>query len=98
MSDEKINDVNIKDKGDNSIPWSHIFFSLHKHCSLNKWEIMEYTLPQVISLMKSINKWIEFEVSTRVPMMGLGSGAAGGSNENEATEEDINQLARFLGG
>ena len=29
------------------VHWGEIFFTLHKHCGLNKWEIWEYTLPQV---------------------------------------------------
>jgi hypothetical protein len=88
-------------------------FSLHKHCNLNQWEIAEYTLPQVEDLIKKTNQFIKFEVEmTQAPlkaMFGVSEGAAEGGSKNsaldspdsdyqEATEEDIAQLARILGG
>lgn len=55
-------------------------FLLHKHCHLNKFDIMEYTLPQIVELMKHTKNYIQFEVSTRMnpysmnPFLGLGGG------------------------
>lgn len=75
---------------------------LHKHCNLNKWQIWEYTLPQVTELMKSANKLIQFEVETRLaPFSVFGGGATEGGEDDEykeATEEDIMLLAQALGG
>jgi hypothetical protein len=99
MKDKDINDVDIKDSKGSSLPWSYIFFILHKHCNLSKWEIYDYTLPQVSELMQESKKYIEFEVSTRIPMPLLGGGGGGGNDGyHEATEEDINALTKFLGG
>lgn len=93
--------------------WSELFFTLHKHCGLDKWKVMGYTLPQIAELMKSSNRYIRFEVETRMganPLMGMmgGMGAAEGSspskqkfNDTEyqvATEDDIQLLAKALGG
>lgn len=86
---------------------------LHKHCNLNKWEIWNYTLPQVSGLIKSTNRYIRFEVETRVsPLSMFGGGVAEDSGEvktdedgNEyegdyqvATSDDLDTLARILGG
>jgi hypothetical protein len=99
MKDREINDVDVKDGDGTSLPWSYLFFILHKHCGLDKWKIYEYTLPQISELMKESKKYIEFEVSTRIPMPFLGGGAGRSSDGfKEATEEDINALTNFLGG
>jgi len=84
---------------------------LHKHCNLDKWKIWEYTLPQVIELLRQASKYIEFEVSTRVnPFMLFGGGSSNtqsdSSNSNsssddefkEITEDDLQLLAQALGG
>jgi hypothetical protein len=104
MEDEEINDVQIiNDEGIN-MPWTYIFFTLHKHCNLSKNQILEYTLPQVIELMEEANKYVQFEVSSRMPIMPMLGGAPdsqGGESEDgfkEANEDDINDFARFLGG
>lgn len=88
--------------------WGEIFFLLHKHCGLNKWEIWEYTLPQVTELIKSTNKYIEYEVKlSSLPMEMFGSfmGGSGGEGESRtddgyvvANEEDIDLFAQLLGG
>ncbi|NUU57009.1 hypothetical protein HP548_23285 [Paenibacillus taichungensis] len=66
------------------IHWGEIFFTLHKHCGLNKWEIWEYTLPQVAELCKSAEKYIQFEVELMtVPLRMFG----GGRGEEEAGED-----------
>jgi len=78
---------------------------MHKHCGLNKWEILDYTLPQIIELMKRVNQYIEFEVSTRGLGMGMFGGAGLATSDQPsyedgdvATEEDIMELSRVLGG
>lgn len=88
--------------------WGEIFFILHKHCNLDKWQIWEYTLPQVEDLCKRIHRYIQFEISTRMPFLPFGgtsgdSGSAGGSETTEdgytiATADDIDLLAKALGG
>ena len=96
---------------DEPLDWGDIFFILHKHCNLNKWELYEYTLPQVIELMKRANRYIEFEVSTRMTPFGMMGGVApqqgfekeidGNAQSDEyeeITEDDVNALARILGG
>jgi hypothetical protein len=101
MNDQEINDVTIKDDKGINLPWSYIFFLLHKHCNINKWQIMEYTLPQITELMDESGKYMQFEVSSKVPMMGGVPFVQGGQPTEEfeeATEEDINDLASFLGG
>lgn len=101
--------VNIRDKETGQATnWSEIFFSLHKHCGLNKWEIWEYTLPQIAELMKSTSKFIQFEVETRMsPFSILGSNLTTSNpttSENTpgeyevATEDDLMQLGKILGG
>ena len=81
---------------------------MHKHCGLNKWEIWDYTLPQVTELMKRANQYIEFEISMKGSPFGMFGGGGGVAQDetqvdNEAdysvaTEEDIMDLARILGG
>ncbi|MEM0173403.1 MAG: hypothetical protein QXI16_02735 [Sulfolobaceae archaeon] len=96
----------IKDVETNEyIDWSEIFFLLHHYCHLNKWEIWEYTLPQITELLKKVNKYIEFEVNlVTAPIRGLvgGGGGEGSSSSDDeyhiATEQDIMDLARILGG
>lgn len=105
---EESEDVEIRDIETNEkISWSDIFFNLHKHCNLNKWEIWEYTLPQITELMMCINRYIQFEVETRLtPFSIFGGGASKEESEQgdtedgyrEATEDDIMELARILGG
>lgn len=88
--------------------WGELFFLLHKHCGLNKWEIWEYTLPQVTELIKSTNKYIEYEVKlSSLPMEMFGSVMGGSSGEDSpttvdgytvATEDDIDLFSQLLGG
>lgn len=88
--------------------WGELFFLLHKHCGLNKWEIWEYTLPQVTELIKSTNKYIEYEVKlSSLPMEMFGSVMGGSSGEEAptavdgytvATEDDIDLFSQLLGG
>jgi len=103
MNDENINEVKMTDEKGLNLPWSYLFFILHKHCNIDKFKIMEYTLPQLIDLMEETDKYMQFEVSTRLPMMpGLPFGQGGQVSEDEeykeATEDDINDFASFLGG
>jgi hypothetical protein len=77
---------------------------------LNKWEIWEYTLPQIVELIKKANRYIQFEVETRIaPLSIFGSTFKEGGKteiktelENDeytiATEDDILEFARLLGG
>lgn len=93
---------------DQPLDWGLIFFRLHKYCNLNKWEIYGYTLPQVAELMKQTDLHIQFEVETRMTPLsvfgGVSTGSDDGSMERDsgeyriATEDDINLLARVLGG
>lgn len=79
--------------------WAELFFSLHRYCNLNKWEIWEYTLPQITELMKCINRYIRFEVETRMGSLGMFGGSSSTEEEyKEATEEDIMELSKVLGG
>lgn len=92
------------------LDWSEVFFILHKHCSLNKWEIWDYTLPQIAELMKKSNKYIQFEIETRMaPFSMFGANTDGDvvidkkiEEENGdyivATEDDVMEFARLLGG
>jgi hypothetical protein len=90
------------------INWGEIFFLLHKHCNLNKWEIWEYTLPQIAELIKQTNKYIEYEVKINsLPLKVFGAFVDGGEEEPKsttddgyqvATADDIDLLAQFLGG
>lgn len=90
--------------------WGELFFYLHKHCKLNKWEIWDYTLPQVEDLIKRTNKYIQFEIELKSASMGMfGGGAVGGGESSnsttfedtdyhEVTNDDLNILAKALGG
>jgi len=94
--------------------WGQIFFTLHKHCGLNKWEIWEYTLPQVAELCRSAHQYIQFEVelmTAPLRMFGGGVGESAGADGTvrrsrnfddqdytEIDEEGINMLAQALGG
>ena len=102
IDSEEINEVRMTDENGIDLPWSYMFFILHKHCHLDKCKIMNYTLPQVVELMEECNKFMQFEVSTRMPMMPMmGAPSEQGDSDDgfrEATEDDINDLARFLGG
>ena len=71
--------------------WGELFFSLHKHCNLNKWEIWEYTLPQIAELMKQVNKYIEFEVSTRIPGgLGMFGGVVSSDKDGGGKSSPVN--------
>ena len=72
---------------------------LHKYCNLNRFEILEYTLPQIMSLLEEVNKHIKFEIECKV-------GAFGGSVRDEdgddgeykeITEDDVIALQSILG-
>ncbi|MEC0276805.1 hypothetical protein [Peribacillus frigoritolerans] len=89
------------------IDWSEIFFRLHHYCNLNKFEIFEYTLPQIIDLMRMTNKHIEFEVQLKGSPFGMFGGGSSSSDEGssagegdyqEITADNVNELARILGG
>lgn len=93
-----------EEQSGDSMNWSELFFLLHKHCNLNKWEILDYTLPQITELMKEVNKYIKFEVETKMTPFGI-FGSGGGMEKDESntdykeiTEEDLNILSRMLGG
>ena len=58
------------------VDWGEIFFRLHKYCNLNKWDIWNYTLPQVIELLKATDKYIQFQVE--IQSMGMGAMFGGG--------------------
>lgn len=88
------------------VDWSTIFFRLHHYCHLNKWEIYEYTLPQITELLKCVDKHIEFQVKVTSAPFGMfgGGGSSDTTNANdtgdyeEVTEDDLGQLAKILGG
>lgn len=92
------------------VHWGEIFFLLHKHCNLNKWEIWEYTLPQITELIKQTNKFIEYEVKINSLPLEIFGAFAGGGDDSEtegtttedgyqvATADDIDLLTQFLGG
>lgn len=81
---------------------------------MNKWEIWEYTLPQITELIKATNRHIQFEVETRVGAFGGLFGAVGGGSDNgggdnsygevdelgyrELTEDDLGDLIAALSG
>lgn len=107
---EEVEETDIRDQETGQgIDWSNIFFRLHHYCHLNKFEIFEYTLPQVMELMKLTNKHIEFEVQVKATPFGM-FGGGGSSSDDESstpagegayevmTEDGVNQLARILGG
>jgi hypothetical protein len=76
---------------------------MHKHCGLSKWEIWDYTLPQITELMKQANRYIQFEISGKMGMTGMFGNTNTDSSDSDdefadATEDDIDQLARVLGG
>ena len=82
---------------------------LHKHCNLNKWQIWEYTLPQITELIKCTSRYIQFEVEIRMaPFSTLAGGVSEESTSSnitndddeyrEMTEDDVLELARILGG
>ena len=93
-----------KDTGE-GVNWSTIFFRLHHYCNLNKWEIYEYTLPQITELLKCVDEHIEFQVKITTAPFGMfgggtesSSSTAGEGEYEEITEDDIGQLAKILGG
>lgn len=105
------NDSNIRDlETGELLDWGEVFFILHKHCHLNKWEIWDYTLPQITELIKKANRYIQFEVETRLtPLSIFGSSIKEDVSIDEktnreddeytiATEDDVMEFARLLGG
>jgi hypothetical protein len=90
------------------LDWGDIFFHLHKDCGLKKWDIWEYTLPQVAELMKRVNKYIQFEVETRMGLPFLrrkgtnsvdsSPHASSSQDYQEISEDDIAVLGKVLGG
>ena len=87
------------------VHWGDIFFQLHKHCGLNKWEIWGYTLQQITELIKQVDKYIEYEVKlSSLPMQMFGSVGDGDDTPitddgyTVATADDIDLFAQLLGG
>lgn len=89
--------------------WSEVFFYLHKHCNLDKWQIRRYTYPQIQELLKQVHKYIRFEVEImQAPLRAMFGG--GGSEDGEQPEgyndedyrdldeDGVMALARALGG
>jgi len=68
---------------------------LHKHCSLTKWEIFEYTLPQITSLLKNAKKYIQFEIETTMTPFKAFFGSGEKSDAKEITEDDIEYLEQM---
>jgi hypothetical protein len=88
------------------LTWGELIFLLHKHCHLDKWKIRGYTYPQIQDLLRQTHKNIRFELETRMSPFGMFGGGGGGTatvdarddEPHEANEDDINMLARVLGG
>ncbi|WP_145052824.1 hypothetical protein [Paenibacillus xylanexedens] len=91
------------------VTWSEVFFYLHKHCNLDKWQIRSYTYPQIQALLAQVHKYIRFEVEiTQAPlraMFGGGEKSDGkqpdGYNDtdyHEIDEDGVMALARAFGG
>lgn len=80
--------IDIKDEETGEgIDWSEIFFRLHHYCHLNKWEIWDYTLPQVTELMRLTNKHIQFQVEMKMNAFG-GFFGGGGSTTIDMDASD----------
>ncbi len=74
------------------IDWGEVFFMLHKHCGLNKWEIFEYTLPQVTELIKKAQKNIRFEIEASVTPIKAIASAFGVEFKDESTTTEETDL------
>lgn len=95
-------------KTNKPLDWGEVFFTLHKHCNLTKWQIWEYTLPQIEDLLKYADKWVRFEIEvTQAPLKAVfgiksekGNDPASASDDEyeEIDEEGVNKLIRFLNG
>lgn len=59
---------------------------LHKHCNLNKWEIYDYTLPQITELLKKAHKNIRFEIEASLAPFRAFTGGGESSDENAVSE------------
>lgn len=59
---------------------------LHKHCNLNKWEIYDYTLPQITELLKKAHKNIRFEIEASLAPFRAFMGGGESSDENAVSE------------
>lgn len=69
---------------------------LHKHCNLNKWEIYDYTLPQITELLKNAQKYIRFEIETTMaPFKAFIGGGGDGDEVKELTEEDLDFMEQM---
>ncbi len=63
---------------------------LHKHCNLNKWEIFNYTLPQITELLKKAQKNIRFEIEASLaPFRAFAGGGSGENKETDITDDDL---------
>lgn len=92
------------------VTWSEVFFYLHKHCNLDKWQIRSYTYPQIQALLAQVQKYIRFEVEmVQAPMRAMFGGGGAGSSDNqpegyndtdykELDEDGMMALARAFGG
>lgn len=81
---------------DTPVDWGEIFFILHKHCNLNKWEIFEYTIPQVTDLLKRSQKHIQFEIETTLTPFKAFMGGEGDLTEGtEISDDDLDFMERM---
>ncbi len=77
--------------------WGGIFFRLHHYCHLSKWQIYEYTLPQITELMKHTNKHIQFQIKVvQAPLMAM-FGGGGGEEDGDYSEIDDEGLSLLAG-
>jgi hypothetical protein len=75
---------------------------------LDKWQIKQYTLPQIVELMTQTNKHIQFEVTLGTAGLGGLFGSVPQAGEDVKTdsdddyvvldEEGFNLLSQALGG
>jgi hypothetical protein len=79
------------------VDWGDIFFMLHKHCGLDKWKIFNYTLPQVVELLKKAQKNIRFEIEASMsPIKAIASAfgvefgdGEGGDETSDISDDDL---------
>lgn len=69
---------------------------LHKHCNLNKWEIYDYTLPQITELLKKAQKNVRFEIEASLAPLKAFLGGVSGSEEEDASTEITDEDLQFI--